>query len=247
MYMGLTGSISDLLNKNSFRRFLLIAGLSSLLFTPTDTAFIIINQPLPQTDCYGNLVQFSISVTGSVGISTFQWQRKPPGGVFADISGENNASLQVYNIGMYGLNTDGTEYRVIVTDDDGTTPSEPAVLHINAITNLTPAVVNSVICYAGNITYTVFTQGQALSYQWESNTGSGWSPLSDDPVFSGTTTSQLNIANATTAQNGSYRVSIIFATLNQPVSDPTCIETSYTRVRNLTVREPLLTSAIYHR
>lgn len=245
--MGLTGNNIDLFNKNGFRNFLLIASISSLLFTPTDTAFFIINQPLPQTDCYGNLVQFSVSVTGSVGIASFQWQRKPPGGAFADISGENSASLPVYNIGMYGLNTDGTEYRVIVSDDDGTTISDPAILHINAITNLTPAIVNSVICYGGNITYTVFTQGQTLSYQWEFSTGSGWIPLSDDPVFSGTATSRLIVSNATTAQNGSYRVSIIFSTLNQPLSDPTCIETSYTRVRNLTVRDPLLTSAIYHR
>jgi hypothetical protein len=64
--------------------------------------------------------------------------------------------------------------------------------------------------------------------------------LSDRGAYSGTATSQLTISNATTAQNGSYRVSVTFSTLNQPPGDPTCIETSFTRERNLVVREPLL-------
>jgi hypothetical protein len=247
MYKSLTENIIDLFSKNSFRKFLLTAGLLPLLFMQTDSLLSIINQPLPQTDCYGNLVQFSISVSGSAGTLTFQWQRRPPSGTFTDMSGENSSTLSVYNIGMYGQNTDGTEYRVIVSDDNGSTISDPAVLHINSITNLTPAIVNSTICSGGNITYTASSQGSALSYQWESNTGSGWEAISDNSIFSGTNTPQLTISNATTAQNGSYRISITFSTLNQPASDPTCIETSFTRTRNLVVRPPLLTSPIYHR
>lgn len=247
MYMSLTLGDTDLFYKNSMRKLLLTTGIFSLLFIQTDTALIIINQPLPQTDCYGNLVQFSISLNGSVGIVTFQWQRKPPGESFTNLPGENNASLAVYNIGMYGENTDGTEYRVVVSDDFGIVASEAAVLHVNSITNLTPAIVNSLICYGGEITYNVFSRGTALNYQWEFNNGSGWFDLSNNTIFSGSTTSQLNILNATTSESGSYRVKITFATLNQPVSDPVCVETSYTRVRNLTVREPVITSAIYHR
>lgn len=247
MYMSLTRGIIELFNNNSVRNLLLKAGLVSLMFTQSDSEFSILNQPLAQTDCYGNLVQFSISLTGWVGIVTFQWQRKPPGQVFTDIAGENNATLAVYDIGMYGQNTDGTEYRVIVADDYGITISDPAVLHINAITSITPAIVNSVICYGGSIIYTVFSQGTAVSYQWQSNSGSGWSALSDNFVFSGSATRQLKISNATTSQNGSYRVSIIFATLNQPLTDPTCIETSYSRIRNLIVNDQIITSSIYHR
>jgi hypothetical protein len=247
MYRGLTGNVIYQFSKNNFRKFLLKAGILLFLFIIADSTLNIITQPLPQTDCYGNLVQFSVSVSGSAGTLTYQWQRRPPAGTFSDLNGENSSTLSVYNIGMYGLNTDGTEYRVIVSDDNGTTTSDPAVLHINSITNLTPVVVNSIICYGGNITYTVFSQGEALSYQWESNTGSGWAPIYDNLFFSGTDTHQLTISNATTAQNGSYRISITFATLNQPLTDPTCIETSFSRVRTLVVRPQLLTSPIYHR
>ncbi len=245
--MSLTGSIVELFRVDSLRKFLWTIVLFTTLLIQTDSTLTIISQPLPQTDCYGNLVQFFVSVAASVGTVTYQWQRRPPEGIFTDIDGENNFSLSVYNIGMYGLNTDGTEYRVTVTDDYGTSVSNSAVLHINSITNITPAVVNSTICSGGSITYTVFSTGIPLNYQWECNGGSGWTVLSDNPVFAGTTTSQLIISNATTSQNGSYRISITFATLNQPATDPACIETSFTRIRNLVVMEPVLTSSIYHR
>jgi hypothetical protein len=202
----------------------------------------IISQPLPQTDCYGNHVEFSIDVSGSVGTVFYQWQERPPGGNFSDISGETGDLLSVDNIGVNGKNVNGTEYRLLITDDNGTIISDPALLNINSITSLTPAVVNSTICNGGSITYKVFTEGNIINngYQWSWNTGSGWAFLSDGGAYSGTTTSQLTISNVTTAQNGSYRVSVTFSTLNQPPGDPTCIETSFTRERNLVVREPLL-------
>jgi hypothetical protein len=202
----------------------------------------ITSQPLSQTDCYGNHVEFSVAVSGSAGTVYYQWQQKPPGGNFSDISGATSALLSIDNIGVNSLNVNGTEYRVLITDETGTITSDMALLSVNSITSLTPVVVNSTICNGGSITYKVFTIGNVTSngYQWSWNNGSGWTFLSDGGTYSGTTTSQLTISNATTAQSGSYRVSVTFTTLNQPPSDPTCIETSFTRERNLVVREPLL-------
>jgi len=204
----------------------------------------ITGQPLPQTDCYGNHVEFSVSVNGSAGTVRYQWQQKPPGGVFSDITGVNAALLPVNNIGVNGENTDGTEYRAVVSDDCQSIASDPAVLHINAITSLTPQVVNSTICSGGTLSYSVSTQGTVAGFQWAFNNGSGWNYISDGSAYSGTVTSQLTISNATPAQSGAYRVSVTFPTLNQPPSDATCIETSFTRNRNLLVRQPLLAPVI---
>ncbi len=150
--------------------------------------------------------------------------------------------LAIDNIGVSGQNINGTEYRVAITDDSGTIISDPALLSINSITSLTPVVVNSIICDGGRITYHVFTEGNPISngYQWSWNNGSGWNPLTEGGPYSGTNTPQLSVSDATAAQNGSYRVSVIFNTLNQPPGNPTCVETSFTRERNLLVREPLL-------
>jgi hypothetical protein len=204
----------------------------------------ITGQPLPQTDCYGNHVEFSVAVSGSAGIVRYQWQQKASGGVFTDITGANSALLPVNNIGVNGENIDGTEYRAVISDDCQSITSNPAVLHINAITSLTPQVVNSTICSGGTISYRVGTQGTVAGFQWAFNNGSGWNYISDGGAYSGTTTSQLTISNATPVQSGSYRISVTFPTLNQPPSDPTCIETSFTRNRNLLVRPPLLPPVI---
>ncbi len=219
----------------------LLMGASFLVIMPAES-MIITSQPQPQTDCYGNHVEFSVAVSESSGTVYYQWQQKPPDGSFSDISGANNSLLAIDNIGVNKQNVDGTEYRVLITDDNGTITSDPALLRVNSITGLTPAVVNSTICNEESITYNVFTVGDVTNntYLWSLNNGSGWTYLSDGGAYSGTTTSQLSISNSTTAQNGSYRVSVIFATLNQPSGDPTCIETSFTRERNLVVRMPLI-------
>jgi hypothetical protein len=215
--------------------------MSGLVTTGNSQSITITSQPLPQTDCYGNHVEFSVAITGSTGTVLYQWQGKPPGGNFSGIAGANNALLNIDNIGVNKQNVNGTEYRVLITDDFGTIASDPAILSINSITDLTPVVVNSIICDGGSIIYKVFTEGNVLENgcQWAWNNGSGWTFLSDEGAYSGTTTAQLSIANATAAQNGSYRVSVRFNTLNQPRGDSTCIETSSTRVRNLLVRAPL--------
>jgi len=227
---------------------MLLLGANLLGIAPAES-MTITSQPQPQTDCYGNHVEFSITISESAGTVYYQWQQKPPGGSFSDIIGANNSSLAIDNIGVNKQNIDGTEYRVMITDDNGTITSDPALLRVNSITGLTPAVVNSIICNGEGITYNVFTEGDVINnrYLWSLNNGSGWTYLSDGGAYSGTTTSQMSISNSTPAQNGSYRVSVIFATLNQPSGDPTCIETSFTRERNLLVREPPDTSPIYHR
>ncbi len=204
----------------------------------------ITTQPLPQTDCYGNHVEFSVEVNGVTGNVRYQWQKKPPGGVFTDIAGAVSALLPVDNIGVNSDNIDGTEYRAVISDDCITLTSSPAVLHINAIVSITPVVVNSTICSGGSIAYMVATQGIVVSYQWASNNGSGWNSLSDGGAYSGATTPRLTISNANPAQTGSYRVSVTFMTLNQPPGYPTCIETSTTRTRNLMVRPALLPPVI---
>ena len=196
-------------------------------------------QPSPQTNCYGNQVEFSVTITGTIGTVTYQWQEKPPSGSFSDITGANSSSLTINNIGMNGQNVDGTEYQVIITDDCGSVTSAPALLSINTITDITPDNTNTTVCSGGSIIYSVTTQGTVVSYQWLKQNGTNWDPISDGINYSGTTTSQLSISNATPAQSGSYRVSVTFSTLNQPPGFSTCVETSSTMERDLTVQEPL--------
>jgi hypothetical protein len=209
-------------------------GTETVIIGQPTQPLTITTQPSDQTDCYGNTVEFSVEVSGVVGTISYQWQSRPPGGNFADISGENSSILTIHDIGVNGQNIDGTEYQVIITDNCETITSEPALLSINSITSVSGSV-NLTICSGGNAAYEVQTHGSVVGYQWSFNNGTDWDPVSDGGSFSGTTSSRLTISDATVAESGSYRVSVTFNTLNQPEDYPTCVITSHTRTRNLTV------------
>ena len=209
-------------------------GTATVIISQPIHPIAITNQPLDQTDCYGNTVELSVETTGTTGETTYQWQSRPPGGIFTGISGENSSTLIIHDIGVNGLNIDSTEYRVLITDDCGTITSESALLSINAVTGLS-GNVNLTICSGQGTTYSVSTYGSVVGYQWAFNDGTAWRTISDGGAFSGTTSNQLTISDATIAETGSYRVSVTFNTLNQPPEYPTCVITTHTRNRNLTV------------
>ena len=209
-------------------------GTATIIISQPAQPHTITSQPLDQSDCYGNTVEFSVEVTGTAGEISYQWQSRPPGGIFAGISGENSSTLTIHDIGVNGLNIDGTEYRVLITDDCGTITSDPALLSINAVTGLSGSV-NLTICSGEGTTYSVSTHGSVVGYQWAFNDGTSWRTISEGGTFSGTTSNQLTISDATIAETGSYRVSVTFNTLNQPPEFPTCVVTTHTRNRNLTV------------
>jgi len=209
-------------------------GTATVIISQPSQPHEISTQPFDQTDCYGNTVEFSVEVSEAVGNVLYQWQSRPPAGSFTDISGENSSSLTIHDIGVNGQNIDGTEYRVLIIDDCGTITSEPALLSINSVTGLSGSV-NLTICSGEGTTYEVSTHGSVVGYQWSFNGGTGWRPILDDGAFSGTTSQELTISDATITETGSYRVSVTFNTLNQPPDYPTCVITTYTRNRNLTV------------
>ena len=200
-------------------------------------------QPLDQSDCYGNTVEFSAQVDGFVGPVTYQWQSRPPEGEFSDMPGEVSADLVVHDIGVNGLNIHGTEYRLIASDDCTSITSEPALLEINAVTGLTGAV-NLTICSGRGTSYEVSSRGNVTGYQWSFHDGTGWVNITDGSIYSGTTSQLLIITDATTAQTGGYRVSVTFSTLNQPESFPECVVTTHTRNRNLIVLPPLVPAVV---
>ncbi|MBN2239376.1 MAG: hypothetical protein JW712_06355, partial [Dehalococcoidales bacterium] len=232
----------------------LVAGSYSVTVTDAggicnETATIIVGQPdhpmefsvqpLDQTDCYGNTVEFSAQVDGFVGPVNYQWQSRPPEGDFSDIPGEVSPDLVVHDIGVNGQNIHGTEYRLVASDDCITLTSEPALLGINAVTGLTGAV-NVTICSGSGTSYEVSTRGNVTGYQWSFYDGTGWVNITDGSTYSGTTSQLLTISDATPAQTGGYRVSVTFTTLNQPDGYPECVVTTHTRNRNLMVLPPLV-------
>ncbi|MBS1620210.1 MAG: HYR domain-containing protein, partial [Bacteroidetes bacterium] len=91
---------------------------------------------------------------------------------------------------------------------------------------------NSSICAGNNTSFTVSATGSNLTYQWQVNTGSGWNNISNSGVYSGATTSTLNIAGATTGMD-TYQYQCV-------VSSGSCNSTSTAAI--LTISSPTITT-----
>ena len=75
--------------------------------------------------------------------------------------------------------------------------------------NLTGQPANATVCSGANASFTVVATPAGVSYNWQVNTGSGFTYLTNGGVYSGVNTATLNITGATVAMNGyQYRVVI---------------------------------------
>lgn len=91
---------------------------------------------------------------------------------------------------------------------------------------------NSSVCNGSNTSFTTSATG-ATSYQWQVNTGSGFTNISNGGVYSNATTTTLSITAATSGMNGYlYRCNAIAAACN-----------SYSNSATLTISTPSITAA----
>jgi len=170
----------------------------------------------------GQLVNSSTSIcsAGSGGLTsadingtyTYQWQ----------LSIDNGTSWNnVTNGGVYsgaassGLNISGDPslngylYRTIVTDPtSGCSVTSVGVDTLHIVNNpsvLQPSPASAFICSGANATIAI-TDSTGVGYQWRVSTdgGSTWSNISDNSLYTGTSTYSLTINGATST--GSYSV-----------------------------------------
>ncbi|MDD3414269.1 MAG: hypothetical protein PHY47_09735 [Lachnospiraceae bacterium] len=126
-----------------------------------------------------------------------------------------------------GLGTACTTGETTITDPDGLTVgakdiyiivkdaadnvSNALEIDINAfavIPSITTHPSNQEVNAGSNTSFTVEATGTGLTYQWQKDTGSGFSTISNGDVYSGATTATLNITGATAGMNG-YRYRVV--------------------------------------
>ncbi|SFS46515.1 T9SS type B sorting domain-containing protein [Sphingobacterium wenxiniae] len=101
----------------------------------------------------------------------------------------------------------------------------------DAIKLTLPAVtahpLNRSICVGENTSFSVTATGTDLQYQWQEDRGSGFTDLSDGGVYSGVTTSTLNISGATAGMDGyQYRVRVYSSIANPVTSNSATLSVS---------------------
>jgi len=219
------------LNGNQYR--CIVTGLcgitnSNAAILTVNTAPAITGQPEDVTLCIGTNNTFSVSATG-VGIS-YQWQVSTDGGVnYNNISGANSSSYSLTGI-TAGMN--GNRYRAVISGGCPPSPlnSNGAVLTVISPVTILSSPVNSLLCSGSNTNFAVSgSSTQAIIYQWQENSGSGFTNVSNGGVYSGVTSATLTITGATTLMNGyQYRCLL---------SNATCTTPAISGIATLTVRQ----------
>ncbi|MBP6918022.1 MAG: putative Ig domain-containing protein, partial [Legionellaceae bacterium] len=111
----------------------------------------------------GQTIAFDAGVTGGSGTFTYQWQYKPSGGSFSDISGAVSAS---YTTAALTTANSGDQYKVIVTD----TGTSVATSVTSAARTLT---VNTALASAPTPASPVADAGQTIAFDAGVTGGSG--------------------------------------------------------------------------
>lgn len=87
------------------------------------------------------------------------------------------------------------------TDPYGCTHFSSKMITVNPELNITTQPLASTICAGSNTTFTAVASN-ATGYQWQVNTGSGFTNITDSPIYSGATTSSLTVIGATANMTG---------------------------------------------
>jgi len=172
----------------------------------------ITTQPQDLNLCMNAGGNFKVSGKGT-GVS-FQWKVNKGAG-FIDVvddvnfSGANDSILTITNVpGTFN----NYIFRVIVSGTCGVPVySNFAVLRVSVPPAITLNPANKAICDGGGpVFFTANGSGMIDSLRWQVNSGSGWSDVHDNSIYSGSTSQQLNLVNIPLANNGNlYRLALM--------------------------------------
>jgi hypothetical protein len=200
--------------------------ISSSAFLTVNTAPVIITQPANATAC-GNVVGagFSVNATGT-GL-TYQWQEFAAGGsAWVNLSnagvysGTTSSNLSIVGA---GVSFNGNQYRCVVSGTCGTpVTSAAASFTVNMIPVMTQQPGNTNVCAGSNTSLMISGTGTGLVYQWQVNSGAGWSDLTNVAPYSGATAPQLNITAAPLGLNNNMYRCILSGTCAPSIASNIC-------------------------
>lgn len=116
-----------------------------------------------------------------------------------------NNKIYWWDADMYYIkrvNTDGTGFQIFLSDIYSVAAM---IIPVAQPTSISSNPAAATICAGGTTTFSV-TASNATGYQWQVNSGSGFTDISNGEIYSGATTATLTITAPTSEMNGStYR------------------------------------------
>ena len=177
-------------------------------------------QPQDAAICSGSNHTFSVSTSG--GGAVYQWQLSTDGGFnYSNISG---ATSSTYTVSAATTGMNGYRYRVVVSNTcSPPANSTPAVLSVAEPATVTLGATSTETCSGSNISLAGSASG-ATSLQWQVNTGTGFTNISDGNIgngaaYGGTNTATLSITNAQVGMSSyQYRLQVSNSVCTTPVN-----------------------------
>ncbi|MDP2162177.1 MAG: GEVED domain-containing protein [Flavobacterium sp.] len=173
-----------------------IQGQNGTCLSPTRRMVTLVINPLPATPT-GTITVSANPACGSATLSYpagFYWQTTATGTSTAFPTSSN-----------YILNTTGTVYvRALSGSCWSSALASPAVTVHTPITITTQPVLENINIPGGPRNFSVVADGTGLSYQWQIDTGSGFSNLVNGAPYSNVTTATMSVNPSTLAMNGHY-------------------------------------------
>jgi len=173
---------------------------------------VITSQPVNDTVCENSPAFFSVGATGTSLV--YQWQVNTGSGFTnlsndATYSGVTNSTL---NIVSAASNFNSYQFRCVLTTFSSCPKfSNTATLKVNSLANIIAQPTNMMVCEGGSASSNINAAGTGLVYKWQENRGTGWNNLIDGGVYSGTSSSTLNLTSLQVTMNG-YRYRCVLNT-----------------------------------
>jgi hypothetical protein len=158
--------------------------------------------PVNLSACTGSTVNYT---AGTLVSSSLQWQVNNGSGWTNIINGVtyNGATTGTLSVSNVSSSISGSQYRCIATDGTCTSTSAFASLWVKDI-SVTTQPVSKTTVQAGSAIFSVSVSsisGVAATYQWQMNTGSGFTNITNGGSFAGANSSTVTISNVPLSLN----------------------------------------------
>ncbi len=180
------------------------AGILIVNVSPVITA-----QPATSnTGCVAGNVSYTFAATGT-GL-TYQWQLSTTGagGPWNNISnGGVYSGVTTTTLSVTGITVpmNGYLYRAVISGTclPAATTNNGALI-VNTPVSITTQPANNSICATGTTSFSIAVSGSLPTYQWQVSTDAGivWTNVSNSGIYSGVTTTTLNLTGVTAGMNG---------------------------------------------
>jgi gliding motility-associated-like protein len=161
-------------------------------------------QPVSTAICSGTNTSFTVAANSG---STFKWQVNKGTGFIDLINSGSYSHSTTSKLIITGATTsmNGYQYRCLVSTSC-TVTSSAAVLTILEPPVITSNPVDASVCVGRNTAFSVTASGSGLSYQWQQNSGVGFTDLLNGGSFSNVTSRTLSVSGVTEVyHNYNYR------------------------------------------